>query len=83
MSSDREVAWSAVHDVMPPNWFLGRRLFVERYNHWVQFAYDTTDRGRPGKPRTRQWTALGETEVECVREMGRCLRIIGQGAWPK
>jgi len=33
--------------------------------------------------RSREWTAVGETEVECVREMARCLREIGNGRVPK
>jgi hypothetical protein len=33
--------------------------------------------------RSREWTAAGQTEVECVREMARCLAIIGAGGVPK
>ncbi len=29
--------------------------------------------------RSREWTAVGATEVEVVREMGRFLREIGEG----
>lgn len=32
--------------------------------------------------RSREWTAVGETEVECVRELARCLREIGEGRPP-
>lgn len=44
-------------------------------------------RNRRVKPRIRslgsEWTAVGQTEVECVREMARCLREIGNGRVPK
>lgn len=46
------------------------------------YAFDTTERAHVGK-RSREWTAMGQTEVECVREMARCLREIGNGRVPK
>jgi len=42
------------------------------------YAFDTTERVAIGK-RSREWTAVGQTEVECVREMARCLRILAEG----
>ena len=33
--------------------------------------------------RSREWIAVGATEVECVREMARCLVELGEGRWPK
>jgi hypothetical protein len=33
--------------------------------------------------RSREWTAVAETEEGVVREMARCLREIGQGGVPK
>jgi hypothetical protein len=29
------------------------------------------------------WTAVGQTEEECIREMARCLREISEGRVPK
>ena len=46
------------------------------------YAFDTTERAQVGR-RSREWTAVGESEVECVREMARCLRLIGEGRVPK
>ena len=33
--------------------------------------------------RSREWTAVGITEVACLREMARCLREIREGRVPK
>ncbi len=33
--------------------------------------------------RSREWTAVAPTEVEVVREMARCLKLIGEGRWPE
>jgi hypothetical protein len=46
------------------------------------FTFDTSDRARAGKPRTREWTAVAQTELDVVREMARCLREINEGRWP-
>ena len=32
--------------------------------------------------RSREWTAIGATEVDCLLEMARCLREIGAGRAP-
>jgi len=33
-------------------------------------------------PRSKEWTAIGQTELEVVIEMARCLSVIREGAWP-
>ncbi len=43
--------------------------------------FDLTERAKVGR-RQREWTAIGETEVECVRAMARCLREIREGRVP-
>jgi hypothetical protein len=78
-----EEAWNAVHDATPANWSVGRPSYIERYDRFEQFAFDTTDRGRPGKPHTREWTAVGQTDVECLEAIVRCLREISEGRWPR
>ncbi|MEO6351072.1 MAG: hypothetical protein ABIP53_10520 [Candidatus Limnocylindrales bacterium] len=37
---------------------------------------------RHGGRRSREWTAVGMTEVECLLEMARCLREIGEERVP-
>jgi hypothetical protein len=56
----------AVHDAAPRCWFVGRPGYVERFNKWEMFAFDTNDRA-PGKPRTREWTAVGTSELHVLR----------------
>jgi hypothetical protein len=51
--TDLEAAWNAVHD--------------ER-RQWVQYAFDPSERPSDGL-RSREWTAVGASEVEVVREM--------------
>jgi hypothetical protein len=49
---------------------------------WSQHAFDPFVKQKLGK-RSREWTAVGNTEAECIREMARCLREISEGRWPK
>jgi hypothetical protein len=46
------------------------------------YAFDTTERAHIGR-RSREWTAVGNTEEQCVREMTRCLAIIATGGVPR
>jgi len=45
------------------------------------YAFDTTEKAHIGR-RSREWTAVGQTEDDCVREMARCLREIAAGRAP-
>jgi hypothetical protein len=47
-----------------------------------EHPYDPSERPKVGL-RSREWRAAGQTEVECVREMARCLREILEGRAPK
>jgi hypothetical protein len=67
--------------VTPPGWHVGRP--GRRYGgQWGQYGFDQTEKAHIGR-RSPEWTAVGETEVECVREMARCLREIGEGWVPR
>lgn len=46
------------------------------------YAWNRAAKVRVGH-RREEWTAVGQTEVECVREMARCLREISEGGVPK
>ena len=50
---------------------------------WAIYAFDTTERVAIGHSEPRESTAVGQTEVECVREMSRVLRVIAEGGAPK
>jgi hypothetical protein len=78
-----EAAWSAVHDATPPGWFVGRPGYDQHRNQWTMFTFDMHDRGKPGRPRTREWTAVGTSELAVLEEMARCLEVIGRGEWPE
>jgi hypothetical protein len=46
------------------------------------FAFDTTETPVVGK-RSREWTAVGQTELHCMQTMADCLRALGAGRWQK
>ena len=58
------------------------QTFDERQNRWEQYAFDRAETPVVGK-RSREWTAVGPTELECVRTMARCLAELKAGRWPK
>ena len=65
-------------------WSVGRPSLhddVRGSEHREQWAYDLRETAKVGK-RSREWTAVGQTEVECVREMARGLREISDGWVP-
>jgi len=68
--------------VTPPGWDVGTPVFHVERVQWAQYAFDQTEKAHIGK-RSREWTAVGKTEVECVREMARCLREVGAGRVPR
>lgn len=57
-----------------------RQTYVERRG-WEQYAFDTRERHKHGH-RSREWTAVADSELDVVREMARCLRLIGAGEFP-
>lgn len=73
MSADLEEAWNAVHDATPAGWYVGRPSLHNERQQWVQYAYDPSERPVVGL-RSREWTAVAESEEAVVREMTRCLR---------
>ncbi len=46
------------------------------------YAFDPSERPVVGL-RSREWTAIGSSELEVVAEMARCLREIKEGRAPK
>jgi hypothetical protein len=51
----------------PTGWFVGRPTFHEKRNVWVQYAFDTRERPRPGKPRKRDWETEAPTQELFIR----------------
>jgi hypothetical protein len=62
-------------------WFIGPPTYIIERREWTLFAFDPSERPKAGL-RSREWTAVAATELECVREMARCLWIIAIGGWP-
>jgi hypothetical protein len=66
---------------LPSAWTVGRPSYHDERHEWTQYAFDSFERPRSGV-RSREWTAVGPTEVEVLREMARCLRELGAGRVP-
>ena len=79
---DLEVAWAAVHDNTPDGWYVGKPGYEERHHQWSMYAFDPSEKPVVGK-RSREWTAVGQTELHCVQEMARCLGELKAGRWPR
>ena len=80
--ADLEAAWVAVHTNTPDGWYVGRPSWDERYGRWEQYAFDPSEKPVVGK-RSREWTAVGQTELAVVLVMARCLGELREGRWPK
>ena len=79
MESELAAAWDEIHAATPPGWYVGRPAFDGyRAVPWSQYAFDTTEQPKAGH-RSREWTAVGVTELDCLGQMARCLREIGEG----
>jgi hypothetical protein len=79
---DREQAWDELLAAIPPGWSVGRPSYHDERREWLLYAFDPSERPVVGL-RSRQWTAIAESEVGVVREMARCLRAIGAGRVPR
>lgn len=80
--AELESAWDEVHAANTMGWQVGRPYLHEERGAWEQYAFDPSERPEVGK-RSREWIAVGRTEVECVREMAYCLRELEDGRWPR
>lgn len=77
-----ETAWNDLQDALLPGWFVGTPVYHVERREWALYAYDTTERALIDK-RNREWTALGPTEADAIREMARCLAEIAAGRVPR
>ena len=81
MPTDLDDAWGDLHDATPAGWYVGRPSFDDGHRAWEQYAFDPSERAVAGV-RSREWTAVAATELEVVRELARCLRLIREGRVP-
>jgi len=70
--SEREEAWEAVHEALPAGWYVGRPSYHDERPESVMYAFDPSERPVVGL-RSREWTAIAQTEEGVVCEMAGCL----------
>jgi hypothetical protein len=61
----------------------GRPSYRDDLRDWEQYAYVPAESRRGVGHRAQEWTAVGQTELEVIREMARCLRLIREGRVPR
>jgi hypothetical protein len=81
MSTDLEDAWTDLHDATPDGWLVGQPSYDERRHVWEQYAFDPRGRAQAGI-HSLEWMAVAPTELEVIRELARCLRLIREGRVP-
>jgi hypothetical protein len=82
-ADDLARAWDAIRAATPAGWFVSQPVYEQgRTPPWSQNAFDTTTRSMAGL-QPREWTTLGMTEVDCLREMARGLLEITECRVPK
>lgn len=83
VESDLERAWNDVHEATPRGWIVcPPSNDTYKTVPWSMYAYDPHEKPKVGH-RSREWTAVRLTELDVVREMARCLRVIGEGGVPR
>ncbi len=75
-------AWDRLHDGTPGGWHVGRPSQHDERREWVMYAFDPSERPTVGK-RSREWTAVGATELDVVAELAGCLSETSAERWPK
>ncbi len=80
--TELETAWDEVHAANSMGWQVGRPYLHDERDCWELDALDPSELPSGGK-RSREWIAVGPTELASVREMARCLRELREGRWPK
>ena len=73
---------SDLRDATPAGWYVGQPSYDERRMVWEQYAFDPSERAQAGI-RSREWTAVAPIELEVIRELARCLRLIRDGRVPE
>jgi hypothetical protein len=81
-SDELEAAWNAFHDATPPGWYVGRPSYHDERHEWTMCAFDQRERPSVGV-RSREWSAVGATEIGVLNEMARCLLELGHGRAPR
>jgi hypothetical protein len=81
MEAGENTARDVLQAAQKVGWYVGIPLYDLQRRLWQLYAYDTTEQETLG-PRTRQRTAVGRSEEDCINEMARCLSEISEGQPP-
>ena len=81
-ADDLDAAWAVIHDATPTGWYVGQPSYHDERHEWTQYAFDQRERAVNGA-RSREWTAIGATEGECLLEMARCPCELGADRVPR
>ncbi len=57
-----------IQEAKPDSWYVGATTPEVHRHEWTLYAFDTRERVKAAR-RTREWTAVAESELEVVREM--------------
>lgn len=71
-------AWEDLQAATSHGWYVGQPVYDMRRGRWALYAFDPTENLQAG-PRSREWTAVGDTQEAVVGEMARWLRKIKAG----
>ncbi len=78
-----EAAWGELHSANEGMaWHVGKPAFDERRDQWSLYAFDPSERPKVGR-RSREWTAVHQTQIGVIRSMADCLREIAAGRVPR
>ena len=67
-----EKAWADVHENTPDGWHVGRAMWDETHQPWAMYTIDPSEKPK-GRGPSREWTAVGVSELDVVRDMALCL----------
>ena len=81
--TDLEAAWDELHDAKPDGWFVGHADVPSSIA--ASGSSTPSTRGSARRPGTGRGSGRRSpsSELEVVREMARCLRLIGEGQVPE
>jgi len=71
-------AWAELKNATLRGWYVGLPVYDMHRRRWVLYAFDPTEYTQSGD-RSREWTAVADTQEAVVDEMARWLRAVKAG----
>ncbi len=78
METAADNAWFELRNATASGWYVGLPVYDMQRRRWVLYAFDPTEQTESGD-RSREWTAVAETQEAVVDEMARWLRAVKTG----